>query len=108
MLAAAYVVTRSLWLPIGLHFAWNFTHAGIFGAALSGSESTPDGLFQLELSGPTWLTGGEFGPEASLLALLVCLIPTILMLRKAARAGQFRPTPRGHRRPGSRRPTTGS
>ncbi|QTR02783.1 CPBP family intramembrane metalloprotease, partial [Saccharothrix algeriensis] len=38
---AAYVATRSLWLPIGLHFAWNFTHAGIFGVALSGSAEAP-------------------------------------------------------------------
>lgn len=90
MLAAAYVMSRSLWLPIGLHFAWNFTHAGIFGAALSGSESAPDGLFQMEFSGPSVVTGGTFGPEASVLALLVCVGPTVLMLRSAARRGQVR------------------
>ncbi|MFC5835919.1 CPBP family intramembrane glutamic endopeptidase [Nonomuraea insulae] len=91
MLAAAYVVTRSLWLPIGLHFAWNFTHTGIFGVALSGSDMPPEGLLSTTLSGPTLLTGGTFGPEASLLALLVCALPTVLLLRRAARTGQIRP-----------------
>ncbi|GHH29505.1 CPBP family intramembrane glutamic endopeptidase [Lentzea cavernae] len=91
MLAAAYVLTRSLWFPIGLHFAWNFTHAGLFGIAVSGSNDVPDGLLRTTLSGPTVLTGGTFGPEASLLALLVCSAATVLMLRRAARAGQIQP-----------------
>ncbi|PZG15989.1 CPBP family intramembrane glutamic endopeptidase [Nonomuraea aridisoli] len=90
MTTAAYVATRSLWLPIGLHFAWNFTHAGIFGVVLSGSDVAPNGLLNVTLSGPSALTGGTFGPEASLLALLVCLVPTIVLLRRAARAGQIR------------------
>jgi membrane protease YdiL (CAAX protease family) len=94
MTTAAYVATRSLWLPIGLHFAWNFTHAGIFGVMLSGSDVPPHGLLNVTLSGPSALTGGTFGPEASLLALLVCLAPTIVLLRRAARAGQIRRRPR--------------
>jgi uncharacterized protein len=90
MLTAAYIVTRSLWLPIGLHFAWNFTHAGIFGVVISGSDGPPQSLLNVMLSGPSALTGGTFGPEASLLALLVCLVPTVLLLRRAARTGQIR------------------
>ncbi|MBB5960658.1 hypothetical protein FHS29_007286 [Saccharothrix tamanrassetensis] len=86
---AAYVATRSLWLSIGLHFAWNFTHAGIFGVALSGTTEAPHGLLQTTLSGPTALTGGTFGPEASLIALLVCVVPTVVLLRRAARTGQI-------------------
>ncbi|MEU1390646.1 CPBP family intramembrane glutamic endopeptidase [Nonomuraea sp. NPDC005730] len=93
MLAAAYVATRSLWLPIGLHFAWNFAQAGIFGVTVSGSAVPPEGLLNVTLSGPTALTGGVFGPEASLFALLVCMVPTILLLRRAARAGRIRPRP---------------
>ena len=94
MLAAAYTATRSLWFPIGLHFAWNFTHAGVFGIAVSGSNDVPDGLLHTMLSGSSALTGGTFGPEASLVALLVCLVPTVLLLRRAARTGQIRPRPR--------------
>ncbi|MEO3874538.1 type II CAAX endopeptidase family protein [Nonomuraea sp. B12E4] len=99
MMTAAYITTRSLWLPIGLHFAWNFTHAGIFGVMLSGSDTPPHGLLNVTLSGPSAVTGGIFGPEASLLALLVCLVPTILLLRRAARTGQIR------RRPHRAKPT---
>ncbi|MET0133902.1 MAG: type II CAAX endopeptidase family protein [Kibdelosporangium sp.] len=94
MLASAYVVTRSLWLPIGLHFGWNFTHSGVFGAVLSGSDTAPHGLLDITLSGPSALTGGTFGPEASLLALLVCLVPTVVFLRRAARTGRIQSRPR--------------
>lgn len=86
---AAYVATRSLWLSIGLHFAWNFTHAGIFGVAVSGSAEASHGLLQTTLSGPAVLTGGTFGPEASLIALLVCVVPTVVLLRRAARTGRI-------------------
>ncbi|MET1071743.1 MAG: CPBP family intramembrane glutamic endopeptidase [Umezawaea sp.] len=93
MLAAAYAVTRSLWLPIGLHFAWNFIQGGVFGTVVSGSEEAPTGLLHTTLSGSSVLTGGAFGPEASLMALLVCLVATVLLLRKAVRTGQIRPRP---------------
>lgn len=90
MLASAYVLTRSLWFPIGLHFAWNFTHAGLFGIAVSGSDDVPDGLLRTTLSGPSVVTGGTFGPEASLFALLVCGAVTVVLLRRASRAGRIR------------------
>lgn len=89
LMTAAYVATRSLWLSIGLHFAWNFTQAGIFGVAISGSAEASQGLLQTTLSGPTVLTGGIFGPEASLIALLVCVVPTVVLLRRAARSGRI-------------------
>lgn len=89
--ASAYVATRSLWVAIGLHFAWDFVESGIFGVADSGTAS--EGLLHSTLTGPTVLTGGSFGPEASLVALLVCAVPTILFLRSAARDGLLRPAP---------------
>ncbi|WP_305785852.1 CPBP family intramembrane glutamic endopeptidase [Symbioplanes lichenis] len=95
MVAAAYVLTRSLWLPIGIHFGWNFVQAGFFGTTTSGTEQT-DSVFHFQLSGPSLLTGGGFGPEASLVALLICAIPTAIMIRSAARRGEFR---RGTLRP---------
>lgn len=82
LLAIAYTVTRSLWLPIGLHFAWNFTASGVFGTAVSGADGEP-GLLRTVLSGPDALTGGTFGPEASLFALLCCLVPAVWLLRSA-------------------------
>jgi len=58
-----YTLSRSLWLPIGIHFGWNLTQGALFGAAVSGYRL--HGAFRFSLSGPTLVTGGAFGPEAS-------------------------------------------
>lgn len=84
LLGAAFMITRRLWLPIGLHAAWNFTQAGIFGAAVSGT--TQHGLFASKLSGPVWATGGGFGPEASIPAVVVAL-SSVWLLVYAVRKG---------------------
>ncbi|WP_432542870.1 CPBP family intramembrane glutamic endopeptidase [Kineococcus sp. SYSU DK002] len=89
MLAAAYVATRTLWLPIGLHFAWNFAEGGVFGMSVSGTDQ-PQGLLLSSLSGPTWITGGDFGPEASVFSVLVCSIVTVGFLLLAHRRGNLR------------------
>jgi hypothetical protein len=89
LLAAAYTVTRSLWLPIGLHFGWNFTEGGIFSAAVSGGHS--HGLINTTFSGPALITGGAFGPEASIIAVTICTIAALMMLVIAARRGEWRP-----------------
>jgi membrane protease YdiL (CAAX protease family) len=87
MLGAAYVLTRRLWLPIGIHAAWNFTQGGIFSVAVSGGKT--DGLLVASLAGPQWLTGGEFGAEASVVAIVVCTAFGIALLVMAHRRGQF-------------------
>ncbi|GIG88570.1 CPBP family intramembrane glutamic endopeptidase [Plantactinospora endophytica] len=86
MLAAAYAATRTLWLPIGLHFGWNFAGAGIFGATVSGKDGL-DGLLAGVTSGPTLLSGGDFGPEASLSAVLAGVLLTAVFMRLAHRRG---------------------
>ena len=88
LLAAAYALTRSLWIPIALHFAWNFTEGGIFGAAVSGGKI--NSLFLVPLRGPDYLTGGAFGPEASVAAVGVCLTAAIVMLVLAAQRGEWK------------------
>jgi membrane protease YdiL (CAAX protease family) len=85
MLAAAYMVTRRLWLAIGIHAAWNFAQSGIFGVAASGVEST--GYLKGDLQGPALLSGGAFGPEASIVAVVVCLATGAVMLLVAHRKG---------------------
>jgi membrane protease YdiL (CAAX protease family) len=85
MLGAAYAATRSLWLAIGIHFAWNTAEQGIFGTAESGAGTGTGGLLHASLTGPHILTGGSFGPEASIFALVVCSVPTVLFLRAAKR-----------------------
>jgi membrane protease YdiL (CAAX protease family) len=87
MLAAAYVLTGRLWLSMGIHFAWNFTQGGIFGAAVSGQAST--GLFRSVLQGPVLLTGGDFGAEASAVAVVVCGLFGAYLLARAWREGKF-------------------
>ncbi|GLY26810.1 type II CAAX endopeptidase family protein [Kineosporia sp. NBRC 101731] len=82
MLAACYAVTRSLWLPIGLHFGWNFAESGIFGTTVSGSSNSGGGLFHSVLDGPTLISGGDFGPEATVFAVLVCSALTLHFVRK--------------------------
>jgi hypothetical protein len=69
-LSAAYMLTRRLWLPIGLHAGWNFTQGGVFGVAVSGTHS--EGLLHATLTGPVWLSGGEFGAESSVVAVVIC------------------------------------
>jgi membrane protease YdiL (CAAX protease family) len=91
MLGAAYAATRSLWLAIGIHLGWNYAEGGIFGATVSGSGHGPAGLLTATLPGPAALTGGGFGPEASLLAIVVCAVPTVLFLRAAGRRGLVYP-----------------
>jgi len=89
LLAAAYVLTRSLWFPIGLHFGWNFTEGGIFGASVSGGKS--HGLLASSFAGPDWLVGGKFGPEASVPAVIICLITSVLLLVLAMRRREWKP-----------------
>lgn len=91
LLGSAYFLTRRLWLPIGLHVAWNFTQGGVFGIAVSGHASS--GWRQAVLSGPNWLSGGPFGAEASVAAIGVCLLAALTLLFLAARRGQLRPAP---------------
>ena len=57
LLGAAYVLTRRLWLVIGIHFGWNFIQAGVFGPNVSGIRV--ESLLRSELSGPELLSGGS-------------------------------------------------
>lgn len=88
LLGAAYALTRNLWFPIGLHFGWNFTEGGIFGVSVSGGP-TGKGIFSVSLAGHRLLTGGDFGPEASVIAIAVCLAAGIVLLVLAVRRGHW-------------------
>jgi membrane protease YdiL (CAAX protease family) len=79
MLGTAFIYSRNLWFPIALHFAWNFTQSGIFGAITSGNEKTSS-LLEAKIQGPEFITGGEFGPEGSIQAIVFCVLGTILLL----------------------------
>ena len=66
-LSAAYLVTRRLWLPIGMHFAWNYLFDAVVSVPVSGH--TARGWVQVSVSGPDWLSGGAYGVEASVVTL---------------------------------------
>jgi membrane protease YdiL (CAAX protease family) len=87
LLGAAYMLTRRLWLATGIHAAWNFTQGWIFSAPVSGGKA-PDGLLLTHRSGPDWLTGGGFGLEASVIAMLVATGAGLVMLVLAIRQGR--------------------
>ena len=86
-LAAAYMVTRRLWFVIGVHFGWNFTEGGIFGAAVSGTSAP--GLLKANVTGPTYLSGGMFGVEASVVAIAICFLVAMAFLFRAKANDQF-------------------
>ncbi|WP_405087794.1 CPBP family intramembrane glutamic endopeptidase [Microbispora sp. NBC_01389] len=94
MLAAAYAATRTLWVPIGVHFGWNFAAAGVFGTEVSGNGAT-QGLLHGVTSGPALLTGGDFGPEASPYAVVFGLLLTVVFMWLARRRGNVVPLRRG-------------
>ncbi|MDP9041404.1 MAG: CPBP family intramembrane metalloprotease [Bacteroidota bacterium] len=88
LLGASYMYARSLWLPIFLHFAWNFAEAGIFGAIISGG-SIDKSLFTTKFSGPVLLTGGAFGPENSIQATLFCVVAASIFLYLSRKENKF-------------------
>jgi membrane protease YdiL (CAAX protease family) len=94
MLGGIYALTGRLWVSIGVHAGWNFTQGYVFGAAVSGGNfgdalamSTPRGNY------PDWLTGGAFGPEASLPALAICTSVGVTVLWLCCHVGRFEKTP---------------
>lgn len=83
---AAFMLTRRLWLGIGIHAAWNYTLGSICSIAVSGHPAK--GLMVGTLSGPDWLTGGAYGLEASILTALAMAALFAGLYRRAHRAGQ--------------------
>ena len=79
LLGAAYKHFGTLWLPIGIHWAWNYVQGNVLGFAVSGVQ-TSDKVFSPIITGPEWITGGAFGAEASVPAVGIGLLLTIILL----------------------------
>jgi membrane protease YdiL (CAAX protease family) len=89
MLTAPFMLTRRLWMSIGLHGAWNYTMGKIFAVSVSGVAI--EGLFKTTFEGPEMLTGGSAGMEGSLIGIGVGITATVLMLILAVRRGNVVP-----------------
>ena len=87
LLGGAYMLTRSLWVPMGLHAAWNFTQGEIYDVPVSGLDS--HGLVTAQMSGPDLLSGGMFGLEASILALIPATAVGVWLVVRAIRQGEL-------------------
>lgn len=90
LLAAAYMLTRRLWMSMGFHIAWNFTQSGIFSGTVSGGYAEP-GLIKPVIDGPVLLTGGTFGVESSVVAFVLCTATGVVLLVMAVRRGHIVP-----------------
>jgi hypothetical protein len=81
-LAVAYLRTRSLWFPLGLHWSWNWTQASLLGIPVSGIDRiAPAPLLHAMNAGPDWLTGGSYGIEGGAACTVVLIVSTIVIWR---------------------------
>ncbi|MEO6746759.1 MAG: CPBP family glutamic-type intramembrane protease [Caldimonas sp.] len=86
MLGAAFMATGRLWLPIGMHFGWNYMVGTVLSIAVSGHQGK--GLVQGTLVGPEWLTGGAYGIEASVPGLAAVLHASAFLIALARKRGR--------------------
>ena len=82
----AYAYHQTIWVPIGMHWAWNYLEGGVFGCAVSGTPLDYRPLITPGISGSDILTGGAFGPEASIicvaLGIVLSIVYTVLYIKK--------------------------
>jgi membrane protease YdiL (CAAX protease family) len=90
LLSAAYLVTRRLWICMGFHMAWNYFQSAVFSGVVSGAVSDP-GLLKATIEGPELLTGGSFGMEHSVVALVICTTAGVILLMTAIRRDHMIP-----------------
>lgn len=78
-LGVAYLRTRSLWFPLGVHWAWNWVQGSIIGSPVSGMVFSHHPVLQMSAKGPVWLTGGSYGLEGGC-ACTIALVLSILLI----------------------------
>ena len=79
LLGAAYKWSGTLWVPIGIHWTWNYVQGNVFGFAVSG-QNAGNTIFTTTTQGPDIITGGAFGPEASIIAVVFGALITIVFM----------------------------
>ena len=86
VLAYPYLVTGNLGISVGIHFAWNFFQGGVFGFPVSGTINRSS-LLQINETGPDFITGGAFGPEAGLSGIMGLSVVFLLVYFYLKRKG---------------------
>jgi membrane protease YdiL (CAAX protease family) len=76
----AYLRTRALWIGWGIHFAWNAIAAIVFGLPIAGDAGYNNLIFT-SVTGPDWLTGGPYGPEAAFFTAIVLILGIFILYR---------------------------
>jgi uncharacterized protein len=89
----AFAATRRVWLPFGLHFAWNYVQGPVLGFALSGGKPLRGTWVQQQSIGPAWFTGGEYGPEGGVVGLVGRVIVLLGLLALFTRSYTWRNAP---------------
>ncbi|HEX5834414.1 MAG TPA: type II CAAX endopeptidase family protein [Pyrinomonadaceae bacterium] len=80
-LAIGYLRTRSLWFPLGLHWAWNWALGSFFGLPVSGLNLVSNPLLRGADAGPAWLTGGSYGIEGGVAGTVALVVVTLFTWR---------------------------
>jgi membrane protease YdiL (CAAX protease family) len=80
-LAVGYLRTRSLWLPLGVHWSWNWALGWFFGIPISGANLVSNPVLKATDEGPAWLTGGNYGIEGGAACTVALLISTVFLWR---------------------------
>jgi membrane protease YdiL (CAAX protease family) len=80
LLAVARLRSRALWMPVGLHFAWNLFLGPVFSFPVSGYTFGAERL-SVPVPGPLWFSGGAYGPEGSVALTAALAVAIVLLLR---------------------------
>jgi len=86
LLGGAYMLTRNLWLAIGIHFGWNVTQGLVWDVPVSGLDV--DGLVQSQATGSDLVSGGAFGLEASVVAMVLATATGVYLVWLAYQRGE--------------------
>jgi membrane protease YdiL (CAAX protease family) len=99
MYSIAFLRTGRIWLPVGLHFAWNFVQGAVLGFVISGDADYSNALFRVHTSGPLWLGGGRYGLEGSVFSLVgrAVIIALVILLTRPNSSGGSAGTGAGSR-----------
>jgi uncharacterized protein len=80
-LAVAYLKTRSLWFPFGVHWGWNLALGPLFGLPISGASMFSNPILRGADVGPAWLTGGNYGIEGGVACTIALIVFTLFVWR---------------------------